>query len=186
MLAVRNTLKPCGITALFMMLLFTELYSQRPEGITQFTPLANLTGTWDVSVEARLSASGPWESSEGTSVITKVVGGTVLEENFTGSRDGKPFIAKTLLAVNNLTGKLQRVFMDSEHGGAMIDFEGQPESENTFVYDKLWTYPNGNTVRLRVVYTIISSREFTLESMRMPQGTTEWDVSGKMKYKRKN
>jgi hypothetical protein len=91
-------------------------------------------------------------------------------------------LCKTIFAVNNRSGSYQRMFVDSEHG-ALIDFEGTKNGES-FMFDKLWTYPNGNTVKLRVVYKIISNDEFKVESMRMPQGTSEWDVTGRMKYKR--
>lgn len=161
------------------------LSAQNPETTNKFGHLEQTVGEWAVSANVRLSAQGPWELSTGLASIQKTLEGHVLEENFTGSRQGKTFHAKSLTAINNLNNKLQRVFMDSEHGGTIVDYEGQREGENRFVFDKIWTYPNGNTVKLRFVYTIISDHEFTEESMRMPQGTEVWDTTSKLTYKRK-
>ncbi len=150
------------------------------EAKNKLQQLDPLTGSWTVTVEARLSAQGPWDTSTGKSVIIKTLGTSILEENFTGTRQGKPFLAKTLFAVNNLTQKYQRIFADSEHG-LFVDFDGEQQG-NTFIFDRLWVYPNKSTVKLRVVYTVISKDEFMIESMRMPQSESSWDVTGRMKY----
>ena len=60
-------------------------------------------GEWKVSVEARLSSQGPWDSSTGKSVIKKTLNSKILEEDFTGSRQAKPFAIKCLIAINNQT-----------------------------------------------------------------------------------
>lgn len=141
-----------------------------------------LAGQWNVSVETRLSAQGPWESSRGISQIIRTVGSAVLEEDFVATREGRPFNSKSLLAVNNLTLKYQRVFVDSEHG-ALIDFEGEKKADS-LIFDRTWTYPSGAKVQLRVVYRFISRDEITLESMRKPEHETAWDVTGRTKYTR--
>ena len=170
---------------LFTAFTFISLTSYSQEDFDTKNTLENLqivAGTWTVQVEARLSANGPWESSLGTSVIARTVGLTVFEENFTGTREGRPFVTKTLLALNNLSKKFQRIFVDSEHG-TLVDFEGVHE-KNEFLFDKNWAYPNNTTVRLRVVYKIISPNEFSIESMRMPQDSKAWDVTGRLRYVR--
>ena len=141
-----------------------------------------LVGKWNVVVETRLSAQGPWETSQGRSHITRTVGSTVLEEDFSGTRESRPFSTKSLLAVNNLTFRYQRVFVDSEHG-ALIDFEGEKHADS-LVFDRTWTYPSGAKVQLRVLYKLISPNELTVESMRKPEKDSSWDVTGRMKYSR--
>lgn len=51
----------------------------------ELTALEFLQGEWLVEVNARLSKNGPWEKSEAMAVIRKVVGGTVYEEQLTGT-----------------------------------------------------------------------------------------------------
>ena len=141
-----------------------------------------LVGQWNVSVDARLSAQGPWESSAGISQISRTVGSTVLEEDFSGTREGRPFSAKSLLAVNNQTLRYQRVFVDSEHG-LLVDFDGEKRAD-TLVFDKTWILVSGASVQLRVVYRFISRDEVTVENMRKSGQDSLWDVTGRMKYSR--
>ena len=168
----------------FLCLLTIQVSSQETEHKIKLDALDFLVGKWKVDTDSRLSAQGPWEISGGTATIHKTLNSTLIEEEFTGTRTGKPFLIKTIFGINNANNKFQRVFADSEHG-VLVDFEGI-KNEQSFVFDKLWTYSNGSTVKLRVVYTIISNDEFLVENMRMPQGTTVWDITGRMKYTRTN
>lgn len=142
-----------------------------------------LIGEWNVEVDARLAAQGPWEKSRGISIIRKTLDSALLEEDFTGTREGKPFLTKSLIAVNNQTNHFQRSFIDSPHG-TLIDYEGSLTG-NELVFDKTWTYANGSNVLLRTVYRKIAEDRFLLESMRMPQGESVWDTTTKMIYTRK-
>jgi Protein of unknown function (DUF1579) len=141
-----------------------------------------LAGHWQVETESRLSLNGPWEKSTGKSFFQLTLDSTLLEEEYTGTRQGKPFLFKAFFAVNNTNYKYQRVFIDAPHG-VMLDFAGE-HSMHSVVFDKHHIYKNGNWVELRVVYKKVSANEFTVESMRMPQGATVWDVTGRMRYKR--
>ena len=141
-----------------------------------------LTGQWDVKMELRLSAQGPWETSYGKSVIRKSVGASIVEEDFTGEHLGKAYFTRSMFAVNNMNMKYQLIFADSDHG-VMIDYEGEG-TDSSFIFDKTWFYTNQTSVKLRTVYTIISKNEFRVENMRMPQGATSWDITGRKKYTR--
>ncbi len=145
--------------------------------------LGFVVGQWDVDVEARLSMQGGWETSKATSVTSYALDSSLIEEAFTGSRAGKPFLSKTFYAVNNMTNKFQRVFIDAPHG-VLVDFEGV-KSGDSLVFDRNWQYANGATVKLRVVYRILSNDSMVVESMRMPANSTNWDVTGRLKYRRK-
>jgi uncharacterized protein DUF1579 len=141
-----------------------------------------LVGEWNVKVEARLSPQGPWDTSVAWSIIQKTAGGRVIEEDITGSRQSRPFAIKCLLAINNQTLKYQRIFVDSEHG-TLIDFVGNKKDKD-FIFDKEWIYANQSKVKLRVVYKTISPDEFVVENMRMPDGSSAWDITGRMRYTR--
>jgi hypothetical protein len=141
-----------------------------------------LIGTWDVDVDARLSLNGPWEKSKGTSVIRKTLNSSLVEEEFVGTREGRPFLSKTLFAINNMTDKIQRVFIDAPHG-VLLDFEGLLMNDS-LVFNKTWKYANGNSVDLGVTYKKLSPNSFIVTSMRMPNGATSWDITGRMIYTR--
>jgi hypothetical protein len=139
-------------------------------------------GSWNVTAENRLGAAGPWDTSKGTAVIRKSTGGSLIEEEYTGTLNNKSFFTKSIIAYNHFSNAFQRTFLDSEHG-VLIDYEGTKKADSV-LFDKRWTYPNGASVKLRVVYTIISPDEFMIENMRMPDSSSEWDITGKMRYTR--
>ena len=157
-------------------------HAQQTDTKSKLNQLNFLLGSWEVEVNTRLSANGPWENSHATSSIAKTLKASIIEENFSGKREGKEFLIKTLFAINNSNNKFQRVFADSEHS-VLIEFEGDKNSDTIF-FDKTWVYATGSTVKLRVAYHPISNDEFDLINMRMPQNSFEWDITGRMKYKR--
>ena len=163
-------------------LLSTHVFSQDGDHLEQLAKLNFLLGDWKIDVETRLSAQGPWEKSQATSAIRKTLNSSLIEEDFTGQRQGKDFRSKTLFGVNNMNARYQRVFADSDHG-VLIDFEGV-RSKDSIYFDRLWSYPNGSTVKLRVLYLLGTSDEFVVVNLRMPQQQTEWDITGRMKYTR--
>lgn len=159
------------------------LYAQEDTAqLNRIKSLYFLTGTWRVEMDARLSLNGPWEKTQGKSVIQLKLNSNLLEEEYTGTREGKSFLSKTLYAVNNTDYKFQRIFIDGPHG-VLIEFAGVWAGDS-LIFDRLHTYGNGRTVKLRVVYQKTNDNEFTLESMRMPEGSTTWDTTGRMKYTR--
>ena len=116
---------------------------------TRLSELNVLVGSWNVTAENRLSANGPWETNNGTAVIKKSTGGACLEEEYTGALNNKSFFTKSIIAFDHFGNKFQRTFIDSEHG-VLVDFDGIKNADTIF-FDKTWTYPNGATVKLRVV-----------------------------------
>lgn len=168
------------IVFMCMMAMFITGYIHAQETQTKLPELYTLTGSWKVTTETRLSANGPWETTIGTAVIKKSTGDALIEEEYTGKLRNKSFLTKSLITYNHFSNVFQRAFVDSEHG-VIVDYEGQKKSGSVF-FDKLWTYANGTTVKLRVVYIIISSNEFKIENMRMPENSTEWDITGRMHY----
>jgi hypothetical protein len=115
-------------------------------------------------------------------VIVKTVGSTILEENYTGTLEGKNFYTKNLLAADRTSGKYQMVFMDSEHGN-LVSYEGEIKGDS-IIFDRFFIYPDQSTVKLRWLYIRLSADEFTLESMRMPPAAVNWDITTKHRYKR--
>jgi hypothetical protein len=169
-----------SLVFLIILGIYTASAAQETKKIRE---LKFLAGEWDIEVEARLSMQGEWESSTAKSVTTYTLDSSLIEEEYTGTRQGKPFLSKTFFAVNNMTNKFQRIFIDAPHG-VLVDFEGV-QTGDSLVFDKNWQYANGTTVKLRVVYKILSYDDIIVESMRMPPNSSAWDVNGKMKYHRK-
>ena len=91
---------------------------------------------------------GPWEKTNGTASIKKTLGGSFIEEEYSGTKEGKPFLWKVFFARNNMTHLFQRTFIDSDHG-VLMEFEGKKES-GSLIFNRLWRYQNGNVVKLRL------------------------------------
>ena len=170
------------IMCMSMLFIFTTQHLHAQETKTRLPELDVLLGSWNIKAENRLSANGPWETNKGTAVIKRSTGEACIEEKYTGTLNNKSFFDKSIIAYDHFSNVFQRVFIDSEHG-VLIDYEGIKNADTIF-FDKTWTYPNKSTVKLRVVYTILSPNEFTIENMRMPENTFEWDVTGKMHFTR--
>lgn len=157
-------------------------HGQEPVLKSKIADLAVFEGRWKVEVDSRLGPQGPWEKSTASAMIKKTLRATLIEEDFTGSRQGKPFEIKTVFGINNMTDRYQCTSADSEHG-VLVDFEGV-KNNDSIIFDRTWSYANGSSVKLRVIYRVISPDEFIVERMRMPQQANEWDVTGRMRYRR--
>ena len=170
------------VICIILSFVFVTHSSFAQETNNKLSQLDILSGSWMVTTETRLSANGPWETNKGKAVINKTTGTTLIEEDYTGILQSKPFFNKSIIAYNQFTQKFQRMFIDSGHG-LLIDYEGEKKVDTIFL-DKSCVYPDKSTVKLRVVYTIVSPDEFTVENMRMPQNTSSWDVTGRTRYVR--
>lgn len=141
-----------------------------------------LAGSWSVESNSRLSLNGEWDKSAGKSTIKVTLDSNFFEEEYSGYHQGKEFRSKTFFAVNNTDYKYQRVFIDAPHG-VLLEFEGQ-QNGDSLIFDRVHTYANGKKVKLRAIYLKVAEDHFTVETMRMPEESSTWDVNSRMTYTR--
>jgi hypothetical protein len=144
-------------------------------------PLDFMVGEWNVDVDVRLSKQGPWEQSKAKSTITKIAGGSVIQDQFTGTKQGRELTSLALLSNDNRTKLYQKVFVDSDHG-TLILYEGKLENKLLSLFYKFNL--NGTDLLLRSQYNLISENEFTVESSRSLDNGLSWDRTGTLKYVR--
>ena len=84
--------------------MFTTQCLYALETTTRLPELDVLTGSQDVTAEARLGANGPWETNKGTDVTKKSTGETLIEEQYSGTMNNKPFFTKSIIAYNQEFG----------------------------------------------------------------------------------
>jgi hypothetical protein len=144
-------------------------------------PLDFMIGEWNVEVDARLSKQGPWEQSKGHSTIVKIVGGSVIQDQFTGTKQGRELTSVAMLANDNRTKLYQKVFVDSDHGMLLL-YEGKLEGKLLSLFYKFNL--NGVDLTLRSQYNLIAENEFTVESARSTDNGVTWDRTGTMRYTR--
>ena len=140
-----------------------------------------LVGDWNVDAKVRL-ADGKWEQSSASSQIKPDLSGCLLSERFTGSRAGHTFNALALMAFNNTSKRLQRLWSDSEHG-LLVMYEGNRTGNEITLETEILL--DGKIVKLRNQYLGISENSFSLESGRSTDGGKTWITVTKLEYRRK-
>jgi hypothetical protein len=140
-----------------------------------------LIGDWNVDANVR-SADGTWECSSATSQIKPDLSGCLLSERFTGTRAGHAFTALALMAFNNTSKKLQRVWSDSEHG-LLITYEGNRSGNKIILETEILL--DGKSVKLRNAYLDITETSFSLESGRSTDDGKTWITVTRLRYTRK-
>lgn len=146
----------------------------------EFAELSFLEGAWEVHSAARLP-SGDWDTTVARSNIQADLKRCLLVERFQGSRAGHEYEALGLLGFNSVERRLQRVWVDSEHG-ILVTYEGERQASEIVL-----EYPmvlRGQSILLRHVYLDIGEGAFTLESRRSNDQGQSWVVTWRARYSR--
>ena len=105
-----------------------------------------------------------------------------MSERFTGTRAGHPFSAIAMMGFNSTSGKLQRMWSDSEHG-LLIIYEGKRNGDEMILETEVSL--DGRKVKLRNSYLALTSNSFRLESARSVDDGKTWITVTKLQYRRK-
>ena len=168
------------IIVMFKLLVCLEGLAQH-NSQQELSALNTLIGDWKVKAEMRLSKNGPWETSEARSRIKKVIGETIFEEEFAGTKQGRVLTAKSWLGNDNRTKLYQRIWVDSDHGVLMVQ-EGKMEKKVLTLSSDIEI--NAQKVVLKVVYNLVNDNMFTVESARSTDEGKTWDRTGTLTYTR--
>ena len=95
-----------------------------PQLRDELASLRFLIGDWQIDSNFRFG-DGRWEQTKADSVIAPIMGGMMLEEHYQGTQDGHAFEARALYGRSVVNQKLQRAWIDAEHGGIAL-YEGVP------------------------------------------------------------
>ena len=140
-----------------------------------------LIGDWTVEANVRLG-DDKWEPSSAASRISPDLSGCLLNERFTGTRAGHAFSAIAMMGFNSTTGRLQRMWSDSEHG-LLIIYEGKRNGNEMILETEVQL--DGRKVKLRNSYLAITRNSFRLESGRSVDDGKTWITVTKLEYTRK-
>lgn len=145
-----------------------------------FDAFAFLEGEWTVASRYR-NMEGAWEETTAAASITYDMGGCLLIEHFTGTRNGTPFEARAVLAFNPITNRLQRAWSDSGHG-LLVLYEGTATSDSILLQSSLSI--RDRTVLFQHAYLDVGTDTFRLESRRSTDAGATWDTSWYLTYQR--
>lgn len=169
------------VSLLFLMVGSPGYGQQSPKDSEKLKAIAFLVGEWDITVDARLSKKGPWEKSKARLIIKKAIGDTILDEELTGNRQQREWVARCWIAVDNRTSHYQWAFVDSDHGVLEL-YEGSM-SDDSLVLEKEIILPQSKILR-RIIYSGLSPDSFTVRSFRSADNGITWDLTGTSRYER--
>ncbi len=133
-------------------------------------------------METRL-ADGRWETTSGSSSITRDLSGCLLTERLSSTRGGRAFEALAHFGFDNNSHLLQEMLSDSEHGLLAL-FQG-PSAAGEIKLDLTLLQPGGLKVIVRRNFSDIASNSFRLESRRSTDDGQTWTTVTRVGYTRR-
>lgn len=103
--------------------------------------LAEMAGTWKMTVEFWMDPAGEPEVSESTAERTVILGGRVLEERVEGTVMGEAFEGLGFLGYDNVTGEWWSTWTDNLSTSLMVMTGTYDEESGAVVYEGEMTDP---------------------------------------------
>ncbi len=167
-------------TILLAILGYLPLQAQYPCANENFASLSWLIGDWRVETLDRVRPD-EYENNSGYSSIDAVFDSCGFEEHFEGQFKGSIYAFKTVMLLGD-SSSIKRLWTDSHHGGMML-LAGFVDSDSlvTFWERQLKT----RKLRVKHIYRFISQAKFTVESFMSPREGSEWQLTHRRTYIRK-
>jgi len=134
-------------------------------------------GEWDLT----WPGNKPGETGHGGNSINRVMGGCVVEEQFTGGTS----MALRGMSVSTFVapvGKWKQTWVDND--GSYLDFVGEFK-DGQMILSREATRPDGSKILQRMVWKNISQNEFDWSWEASKDGGKTWQVNWPIHYKRK-
>ena len=133
-------------------------------------------GAWDLEWT---DAKG--QKQKGTNRINKILGGCVIEENFS-TGGPQPYLGKSHSLFDIRSGLWKQTWVDS--GGSYIDLTGEFK-EGKMTLRREGTDPKGNKLLFRMVYSNIKSDSFLWDWESSADGGKTWKTNWQINYKKR-
>jgi len=149
--------------------------NEKPCSAPEFSQFDFWIGNWQAS----------WIDSEGkvqtgTNIITKELGGCVIEENF--ATGDNTFIGRSLSMYNPVKKIWQQTWVDNS--GGYLDFTGGMDGDKMILWRKAVT-KSGKEVLQRMVFSDITSDSFTWNWESSSDEGVSWNLMWQISYKKK-
>lgn len=128
-----------------------------------------------------------WENNDGTksegkNIISRILNGCVIEENFNGNTEND-FKGKSFSVYNTQTNQWQQTWVDN-HGGYMI-FTGVYSGEK-MILSRSFKNAEGKIIKQRMIFHNIKENSFEWNWEKSSDNAESWEVSWKIYYSRIN
>lgn len=150
--------------------------SQPPCSSDQAKQFDFWVGTWDLEWT---DAKG--NKLKGTNTINKILGGCVIEENFSNGGP-QPYLGKSHSLYDVKSGLWKQTWVDS--GGAYIDLTGEFK-DGKMVLRREGTDPKGNKALFRMIFSNIKPDSFLWDWESSTDGGNTWTTIWKINYKKR-
>jgi hypothetical protein len=134
-------------------------------------------GTWDLEWT---DAKG--NKLKGTNTINKILGGCVIEENFS-TGGSQPYLGKSHSLYDAKSGLWKQTWVDS--GGAYIDLTGEFK-DGRMILRREGTDQKGNKALFRMIFSNIQKDSFLWDWESSSDEGKTWTTNWKINYKRRS
>ena len=134
-------------------------------------------GTWDLEWT---DAKG--NKLKGTNTINKILGGCVIEENFS-TGGSQPYLGKSHSLYDVKSGLWKQTWVDS--GGAYIDLTGEFK-DGRMILRREGTDQKGNKALFRMIFSNIQKDSFLWDWESSSDEGKTWTTNWKINYKRRS
>lgn len=134
-------------------------------------------GEWDL----RWPGNNPGDTAHGTNSVRRVLGGCVVEENFSGG-DATNLRGQSVSLFDASAGRWKQTWVDNE--GGYLDFAGEFKDGQMILWRKA-TRPDGTKALQRMVFKNIARDEFDWSWEGSKDGGKTWTVVWPIHYKRR-
>lgn len=134
-------------------------------------------GEWNLTWENADGSAG-----KGTNRIERVLGGRVIQENFSaegGPMDG--YVGRSWSVYSPRTGEWKQTWVDNQ--GGYLDFTGKIDGDRR-IFQRSAVDPQGNEIMQRMVFYNITRDSLTWDWERSNDGGQTWQLQWRINYSR--
>lgn len=127
--------------------------------------LDQLVGSWDYTVEWKMSAESPAEQSTGSTENAWIMDGRFIQENVTGTYNGQPFTGISIIGYDNIAKAYNTIWFDNMATGIMKGAGQYDAASKTLTEQGEMSCPMTEGNRgYRAVTTFVDADKYTYET----------------------
>lgn len=138
-------------------------------------------GDWDLVVQAKQTADGPWDEARATQHVEPILGGCAISETFTAEGPGQPWAGRSYSMWQPTTGQWRQTWVDDSGSylaftggldGGVMTLVGEPREQR------------GKRVLMRMVFLDVTATSLRWEWQRQLDGGP-WEPQMIITYRRR-
>jgi hypothetical protein len=137
----------------------------------QHKKLADLAGSWDLTMKMWMDPSKPPQESKATSESQMIMEGRYLEEKVVGDFGGMKFLGRGTTAYDNLTKKYTFAWIDNMGTGISTATGGYDADKKAYTYHGEETDPlSGQKMKTKMVTHVIDKDHYEMDMYKVVEG----------------